>query len=53
MTSKGRYIKTNININKYNKIIFIDDTKHNLESVFYEFNGQIECLHFNLINENG
>jgi hypothetical protein len=52
LNPKGPYIKSNIDINKYKQIIFIDDAKHNLDSVYETFNGQIECYHFSLINEH-
>lgn len=52
LSPKGPYIKSNIDITKYKKVIFIDDAKHNLDSVYDTFNGSIECYHFSLINEH-
>ncbi len=52
LTPKGPYIKNNINIDNYRKIIFIDDAKHNLDSVYDTFSGKIECYHFSLINKH-
>ena len=49
-SAKGRFIKSNININKYNKVIFIDDLLNNLDSVSNEYNDQISYYQFNLIN---
>lgn len=52
LNPKGPYIKKNINTSIYEKVIFIDDAKHNLDSVYETFNGKIDCYHFNLINEH-
>jgi hypothetical protein len=52
LSAKGPYIKSNIDISNYKKVIFIDDAKHNLDSVYETFNGAIECYHFNLINKH-
>lgn len=44
---KGKFIKTNIQIDSYNSVIFIDDLITNLESV-YEFNNKVTLYKFNI-----
>ncbi len=46
--SKGEYLSRHINhiIDKYDKIIFIDDYEHNLDSVYKKYGNQIEYYKF-------
>jgi len=43
---KGEFIKDNINLQNYNKIVFIDDNLNNIESVYNEFGKLIENYRF-------
>jgi hypothetical protein len=46
MTPKGNFIKSNINLNQYSQIIFIDDLDTNLQNVYENFGTRIECYKF-------
>ena len=44
--SKGDFIKNNFNLDKYNKVIFIDDNEKNLNDVREEFGKIIDIYQF-------
>ena len=46
MTPKGDFIKSNINLNEYSQIIFIDDLDFNLQNVYSNFGSRIQCYKF-------
>lgn len=45
-TPKGEFINDTICLDGYNKVIFIDDNLHNIESVYSKFGNRIEYYRF-------